>query len=143
MKEDYNIDDYKVDFPDEGTWNWKVIELTNADNSYYQGHKTTGVLLHDGNFMINGVMFEKHEFIVIDHDPMNMKIGPTLEEFLLKNSNIMKGEIEFRLVINKISGDEDGKSSVRIYCHPLGRDGDTLDADIEGNNFMIIEGDLE
>lgn len=142
MIKDYSEKDYRQDFPDQGTWNWKLVQITNCENSYYENHKTVGVVLHDGNFMVNGVMFEKHEYTIIDHDPMGMEKGPTLEEFLLNNSNLIKGENEFRLVISKISGDEDGHSSVRIYCHPMGRNGDTIDADITGNDFNILTGEF-
>jgi len=66
---------YKRDFPDEncykGSYNWKTVEMTNPKKSYYKNCKVTGVLLDDGNFMVNGVTFMKEEFEIINQDPMN------------------------------------------------------------------------
>ena len=50
---------YVQDFPDEGSFNWKSVKLNTPNDSYYHGHKIIGVVLHDGNFMINGVLFLK------------------------------------------------------------------------------------
>ena len=57
---------YRKDFPDQGSFNWKVVKITTA---HYDGHKTTGVVLHDGKFMINGVLFEANEFEIIGDMP--------------------------------------------------------------------------
>jgi len=143
MREDYNRADYDIDFPDQGNWNWKMVKITMPDDVYYNGAEIIGVLLHDGNFMINGVMFEKHEFKIIEHDPLmfQKQMRQTFEQYLLKNSKIMKGEIEFRLVINKISGDEDDNSSIRVRIQPVDRAGDPVYAEIEGNNITPIEGE--
>ena len=70
MVEDYDKKDYEQDFPAQGTFNWKRVLIANCEHSYYEGAQLIGVVLHDGNFMINGVMFEKHEFKIIDENPL-------------------------------------------------------------------------
>lgn len=57
---------YKKDFPDQGNFNWKTVRLKMPNNIYFDGHKPVGVLLHDGKFMTNGVIFEKEEFEIIE-----------------------------------------------------------------------------
>jgi len=61
---------YKRDFPSKGNWNWKAVKFTNPKNNYYLDSKIIGVLLHDGNFMVNGVMFEADEFEIIEENPL-------------------------------------------------------------------------
>ena len=57
---------YAQDFPVVGTFNWKVAYIK-KDRA-----KMTGVHLHDGKFMINGVLFDKNEFkIVMNYPPWN------------------------------------------------------------------------
>jgi len=64
---------YKQDFPDTGFFNWKKVKMTHPKSSYYQNCIITGVLLHDGNFMINGVLFYSEEFEIVDEDPLNIE----------------------------------------------------------------------
>ncbi len=45
------------------------------------------------------------------------------EDFLLNNSNEGQSGMEFRLVISRLHPD----STLEIYCHPFGRDGETFD----------------
>ena len=71
----YDIKKYKQDFPDQGSFNWKTVRLKTPDNIYYDGHKITGVVLHDGNFMINGVLFLAGQFEIIDEDPLKFNCG--------------------------------------------------------------------
>lgn len=66
---------YEIDFPEEGTLNWKTIQFTNPKDSYLKDKKITGVLLHDGNFVVNGVFFTKEEFTVIDENPIATLFG--------------------------------------------------------------------
>lgn len=61
---------YDVDFPDTGTLNWKAVKIKNVDE-YYNDCKIIGVLLHDGKFMVNGVIFEQHQFDIIDENPLD------------------------------------------------------------------------
>jgi hypothetical protein len=70
MQNVYDKKTYKKDFPDHGDFNWKKVKLKTSDN-YYNGHKIIGVLLHDGNFMVNGVLFLASEFEVINENPLN------------------------------------------------------------------------
>lgn len=67
---DYDKKTYEEDFPETGNLNWKTVILKTPDNPYYNGHKIMGVVLHDGNFMINGVMFLKNQYEIIDENPM-------------------------------------------------------------------------
>jgi len=76
---------YKKDFPDEGFWNWKTVKFTNPKNEYYKNSKIVGVLLHDGNFLTNGVFFEKEEFEIIDENPLN--ISDEMRKEYEKSSN--------------------------------------------------------
>lgn len=54
---------YKKDFPGQGSFNWKKVKLITPEFSYYNNHVTVGVVLHDGKFCINGVIFENFEII--------------------------------------------------------------------------------
>ncbi len=71
-RSNYDKKKYAQDFPDEGTFNWKRVKLKTPNDPYYNGHITVGVVLHDGNFMINGVLFLKNEYEIIDEDPLNL-----------------------------------------------------------------------
>ena len=51
----YDKKKYEIDFPDEGYFNWKTVKFTNPAWGYYKNAKIVGVLLHDGNFLTNGV----------------------------------------------------------------------------------------
>jgi hypothetical protein len=62
---------YKQDFPDQGTLNWKKVKIKKP-GSYFDNAKITGVLLHDGNLMINGVLFDANEFEIIDENPLRI-----------------------------------------------------------------------
>ncbi len=62
---------YKIDFPEEGYFNWKTVKIKNTID-YLNGKEIIGVLLHDGNFMVNGVLFLENQFEVIDENPMNI-----------------------------------------------------------------------
>jgi len=68
----YNKKKYKKDFPDEGAFNWKKVKLITPENIYYNNHELIGVVLHDGNFMINGVLFLSNQFKIIDENPSNL-----------------------------------------------------------------------
>lgn len=67
---EYDISKYEIDFPDIGDFNWKTVKLKNTN--YYNGCKIIGVVLHDGNFMVNGVLFLKHQFDIIDENPIKI-----------------------------------------------------------------------
>ena len=71
----YDKKKYKKDFPDQGYFNWKTVLLKTPNNIYYDGYKITGVLLHDGNFMTNGVLFLADQFEIIDEDPLKLNCG--------------------------------------------------------------------
>ena len=68
----YNKETYKQDFPDVGTFNWKSVKIK-TPGEYGDGGKIIGVVLHDGNFMINGVLYLPHEFEIIDEYPFKKK----------------------------------------------------------------------
>ena len=68
---EYDKKKYKIDFPEEGDFNWKWVKLKTPEHPYYDGHKIIGVVLHDGNFLTNGVLFLKHQYEIIDKDPLN------------------------------------------------------------------------
>lgn len=70
---EYNKETYKQDFPDHGDFNWKLVKLKTPTEPYYDGHKIIGVVLHDGNFMINGVLFMKNQYEMINENPLNLK----------------------------------------------------------------------
>ena len=71
MKDRANKDKkkYEQDFPDEGDFNWKTVRIVTPEDKYYNGWKIIGVVLHDGKFMIQGVLFQEDEFVIIDEDP--------------------------------------------------------------------------
>jgi len=66
----YNKNKYEKDFPDEGNFNWKKVKLKTPEQSYYDGHEIIGVVLHDGNLMVNDVMFLKNQFEITGEDPL-------------------------------------------------------------------------
>ncbi len=70
---EYNKNKYKQDFPDNEYFNWKKVKIKTPECIYYDGSKIIGVLLHDGNFMVNGVLFLKNQFEIIDHNPLKLK----------------------------------------------------------------------
>ena len=65
----YDKKTYEQDFPEHGDFNWKVVKLKTPNNPHFDGHKIIGVVLHDGNFMINGVLFLKNEYEIIEEEP--------------------------------------------------------------------------
>jgi len=69
---DYNKETYKQDFPDIGTFNWKTVKIQ-TPGEHTDGAKITGVVLHDGNFMVQGVLFLQHEYEIIDEYPFKKK----------------------------------------------------------------------
>lgn len=69
---------YEQDFPEHGTFNWKTVILKTPNEPYYDGRKTMGVLLHDNNFMVNGVLFLENQYEIINHDPMNLTEKPEM-----------------------------------------------------------------
>ena len=66
---------YEIDFPESETLNWKTVMFNCPNKPYYHKKKVTGVLLHDGNFVINGMLFNAGEFDVIDEDPIGTLFG--------------------------------------------------------------------
>lgn len=69
---------YKNDLRDDlkinEIWNWVIVELIDSNN---KNHNPTlwGVLLHDGKFILNGILYDKHEFKVLkDKTNENYKI---------------------------------------------------------------------
>jgi len=62
----YNKSFYAADFPDHGTFNWVLVKIIMPGNIYYHGAKIRGVLLHDEKLMVNGILFERNEFEIID-----------------------------------------------------------------------------
>lgn len=69
----YDKNKYKIDFPEEGYFNWKTVEIKMPENVYYDGALIIGVVLHDGNFMVNGVLFLSNQFYIVDEDPLKLK----------------------------------------------------------------------
>ena len=67
----YDKETYKRDFPEHGSFNWKTVLLKTPDEPYYDGHKIIGVVLHDGNFMTNGVLFMENQYEIINEEPFN------------------------------------------------------------------------
>ena len=80
MMNKYDKSEYERDFPDHGDFNWKRVVLKTPEIPYYDGHKVIGVVLHDGNFMVNGVLFLSHQFEVIEGDPVNVTVNPGMEK---------------------------------------------------------------
>lgn len=70
----YDEKTYKQDFPEHGYFNWKTVRLKTPTEPYYDGHIIIGVVLHDGNFMTNGVLFLENQYEIIDEDPLKLKI---------------------------------------------------------------------
>ena len=64
----YNKKIYEQDFPEEFNWNWKIAFIKEHKQ------KRAGVLLHDGKFMTNGVLFDKHEFKIKGPYPPKPKL---------------------------------------------------------------------
>ena len=81
----YDKKTYERDFPETGNFNWKTVRLKTPENPYYDEAKITGVVLHDGNFMVNGVLFLENQYEIINENPTNL-IVPT-------NITIMKKEL--------------------------------------------------
>lgn len=61
---------YEIDFPENDILNWKTVKFVNPNKLQFKNKQITGVLLHDGNFVVNGVLFFKDEFEVIDENPI-------------------------------------------------------------------------
>jgi hypothetical protein len=61
----YNKKKYSSDFEKED-FNWVLAQITDSTQEYYNGMKIIGVLLHDDNFLVNGVLFDKKEFVVLE-----------------------------------------------------------------------------
>ena len=61
----YDRKKYDIDFPDEGTFNWKKVRIIMPDDIYYNNAEIIGVVLHDGNFIVNGVLFLSNQFEII------------------------------------------------------------------------------
>lgn len=70
---DYDKEKYAQDFPSEGTFNWKRVKLKTPNDPYYNGRTVLGVVVHDGNFIINGVLFLKDEYEIVDENPLDLK----------------------------------------------------------------------
>ena len=68
----YDKKKYEIDFPEEGTFNWVKIKLKGL-GPYFEGVEGVGVLLHDGNFISNGLLFYSNNFDIIDNDPLGLK----------------------------------------------------------------------
>ena len=68
----YDKKTYEQDFPEHGNFNWKAVKLKIPTEPYYDGHKIIGVVLHDGNFMSNGVLFLENQYEIIDEDPLKL-----------------------------------------------------------------------
>ena len=71
---------YEQDFPDEESWTWKVVTLNTPNEPNYHNHKITGVLLHDGSFVVNGVHFSEEEVSKVEDSPFSFNT-------LIKESN--------------------------------------------------------
>ena len=69
----YNKKKYRKDFPAIGTFNWKTVRFIMPEDRYYDGTRMVGALLHDGNFMTNGVLFLSNQFEIIDENPLDLK----------------------------------------------------------------------
>ena len=69
----YDKKKYEKDFPDEGYFNWKMVRIKTPECIYYDGKRIIGVVLHDGNFMVNGMLFLASQFEIVDEDPLNLK----------------------------------------------------------------------
>ena len=65
----YDPKTYEQDFPPIGDLNWKTVRFKTPNDPYYDGHEKIGVVLHDGNFMCNGVLMLKDQFEIIDENP--------------------------------------------------------------------------
>lgn len=68
----YDKKTYEQDFQEYGYFNWKIVKLKTPTEPYYDGHKITGVVLHNGNFMINGVLFLENQYEIIDDDTLKL-----------------------------------------------------------------------
>jgi hypothetical protein len=60
-----------TDFPDTGYYNWKIVHIK-MEEHYYNNAKRAGVLLHDGKFVTEGIIFNKKEFCIIDENPLKL-----------------------------------------------------------------------
>lgn len=64
----YDKKTYEQDFPEHGNFNWKTVKLKTPTEPYYDGHKIIGVVLHDGNFITNGILFLENQYEIINED---------------------------------------------------------------------------
>jgi hypothetical protein len=68
----YDKAKYEIDFPVEGDFNWVQVHITDKSDIHYGG-KPAGVLLHDGNFIVNGCYYESDQFDILNLDPFGLK----------------------------------------------------------------------
>ena len=71
MKKFKNSKKYEIDFPVTGYYNWKIVRIK-MKNTHYDNEKRDGILLHDGKFVSNGLIFNKKEFTIIDENPLKL-----------------------------------------------------------------------
>jgi len=88
---------YIKDFPIYGDFNLKMVRLVLPDDKYLNNIKRIGVVLHDGNFITEGVMFKKGQYRIIDEDPLNPKEIPMIDRLIYKWMHIELGEEEMDL----------------------------------------------
>lgn len=67
----FDKEKYRIDFPESGDLNWKKVKLNTPDNPYFDKKEILGVVLHDENFIVNGVLFTKEQYVIIDNDPIS------------------------------------------------------------------------
>lgn len=104
MKDFIKETKYEQDFPEEGDWNWKTVTLNTPNDPYYHNHKITGVLLHDGSFVVNGIYYDKEEVGKVEDDPfLNRDEKEKIDTDLISDGYHTFGELyEFRKVYNAI-----------------------------------------
>ena len=68
----YNKKTYKQNFPKHKNFNWKTIKLKTPTKPYYNKHKIIKIILHNKNFMVNGVLFLENQYEIIDEDPLKL-----------------------------------------------------------------------
>jgi hypothetical protein len=51
--------------------NWKTVILTMPNEPYYDGKRIMGVLTENEGLVVNGVLFDKGQFRIIDENPIN------------------------------------------------------------------------
>jgi hypothetical protein len=78
---EYDRTKYNQDFPSIGNFNWVAVQVTTPNDKYYDGCKLTGVLLHDGNFMGNNMLFSPNEFKILSKETEEIKelLGYTIK----------------------------------------------------------------